>query len=93
MLKQIYLVCYLETKDCEEVRRTAQGYYIMRNKRNGKFSGVPLPSNGEFLKDETICNICHQLDVELPTSTKDGLQEIMVSLKKDVEAKINGGQF
>lgn len=93
MLKQIYLVCYLETKGCEEVRVSPQGYYVMRNKGNGKICGVPLPSNGDFLKDETICNICHQLDVELPPSTKDGIKEIMVSLKKDVEAKINGGDL
>lgn len=93
MLKQIYLVCYLESKGCEEVRLSAQGYYVMRNKENGKIVGVPRPSNGEYLKDETICSICHQLEIDPPPSTREEINEILVSLKKDVDAKISKGEF
>lgn len=91
MLKQIYLVCYLESKKCEVVRISPQGYYIMRNLMNSRISGVPKASaKDEFLKEETVCNICNSLDVEVPPSSEKDLKEVMEILKKDVQEKING---
>lgn len=90
MLKQIYLVCYLESKHCEVVRKSKNGYFVVRNISNGKISGVPkATADDDFLKEETVCNICNMLEVEIPPSTEKDMKKIMESLKKDVEEKIN----
>jgi len=90
MLKQIYLVCYLESKNCKEVRQSKNGYFVMRNKLNGKISGVPkATADNGFLKEETICNICNTLEVEIPPSSEKDMKKLMESLKKDVQEKIN----
>ncbi len=92
-MKQIYLIVYLESKGCKEVRLSKKGYYVMKNPQNGKISGVPQPSSGEFLKEETVCNICNALDIEVPPATQEGLHEVMSQLKEDVENRINGGSI
>ncbi len=92
-MKQIYLIVYLESLGCEEVRKSASGYYVMRNLRTGVISGVPVPSNGDVLKEETICNICHTLGVDPPPATQEEINQIMVNLKSEVENRINGGDF
>ena len=92
-MKQMYLVCYLESKDCKEVRKSSQGYYVMRNTKTGAICGVPMPSDGEDLKEETICNICNVLGVEIPPSSEKEINEVMALLKEDVENRINNGNL
>ncbi len=91
-MKQIYLIVYLESKGCEEVKVSNKGYYIMRNLKNGKMSGVPVPSNGDFLKEETICNVCNCLGVETPPSTENGFAEVMGVLKEEVAKRIGNNK-
>ena len=89
MLKQIHLICYLESKGCKEVRQSSQGYYIMRNTDNDAISGIPVATSDDgYLKEETICNICNILGVQIPPSSEKELKNLMKYLKKDAEQKV-----
>ena len=88
-MKQIYLVVYLESLGCTEVRKDKNGMYVMRNTATGKISGVPMASNGDILKDATVCNVCRQLGVDVPPSTSKEMEEMMKKIHEDVEKRIS----
>ncbi len=87
-LKQIHLVVYLESKDCETVREDKNGYFVMRNKSSRKIHGVPLPREGsEELDEVTISLICKGLGVETPPNSSPEVEELISLIDEDVKRR------
>lgn len=87
-LKQIHVVVYLESKNCEVVRIDKKGYYVMRNLSNGKISGVPVPREGsEDLDEVTISLICKNLRVESPPNSSPEVEELITAIDEDVKRR------
>jgi hypothetical protein len=88
-MKQIYLVIYLESKDCVIVREDKSGYFVMRNLKNMKIQGIPLPKSGSnVLNEETITRICKHLEVENPpNSSSPEVEEFISLIDEDVKRR------
>lgn len=88
-MKQIHLVIYLESKNCEIVRHDKNGsYYVMRNLSNKKFHGVPKPKDGsDNLNEESIVLICRRLEVDPPPTCSPDIEEFIDKIQEDMKKR------
>ncbi|MDO6810028.1 hypothetical protein Q4603_15495 [Zobellia galactanivorans] len=93
-MNQKHLVVYLEYHNCivlKEPNKT-KGFFLMQNPDTGKMNGVPYPSNGENLKESTICMVCQNLGVPSPPSTSPEFDEMMSKIQEEANKEINGNK-